>query len=190
MSTKTKYLRSTGEFFHIYNRGVDRNKIFFDDRNFRYFQQRVSASLDPSSLEINAYCLMPNHFHFIVRQLAHSAISGFMRSVCDGYAKAINKGLSRSGHLFEGKYKMKQIVNDTYLVHLSRYIHLNPVRAGLVRLPEEWQYSSCQVYFGMREEAVVSTQPVLEQFGSPRDYKKFVDEYVAEDRRRISNLLF
>ena len=190
MSTKTKYLRSTAEFFHIYNRGVDRNKIFFDDRNFRYFQQRVSASLDPSSLEINAYYLMPNHFHFIVRQLAHSAISGFMRSVCDGYAKAINKERSRTGHLFEGKYKMKQIENDMYLVHLSRYIHLNPVRAGLVRFPEEWRHSSCQVYYGVRGDPMVSTQAVLEQFGSSMDYKRFVEEYLPEDRRRINSLLF
>ncbi len=190
MSTKTKYLQSTGEFFHIYNRGVDRNKIFFDDRNFRYFQQRVSASIDPSSVEINAYCLMPNHFHFIVRQFTHSAISGFMRSVCDGYAKAINKERSRSGHLFEGKYKMKQIENDLYLVHLSRYIHLNPVRAGLVHLPEEWRHSSCQVYYGMREDPLVSTKTVLEQFGSSKDYRKFVEEYLPEDRRRINTLLF
>lgn len=190
VSAKTKYLQSTGEYFHIYNRGVDRNKIFFDDRNFRYFRQRVSASLDPSSMEINAYCLMPNHFHFIVHQITESAISGFMRGVCDGYAKAINKERSRSGHLFEGKYKMKQIVNDAYLVHLSRYIHLNPVRAGLVSLPQDWGHSSCQVYYGMREDPMVSTQAVLRQFGSSKDYRKFVEEYVAEDRRRISNLLF
>lgn len=190
MSTKTKHLQSTGEFFHVYNRGVDRNKIFFDDRNFRYFQQRVFTSLDPSSIEINAYCLMPNHFHFIIRQLMQSAISRFMRSVCEGYAKAINKERSRSGHLFESKYKMKHIENDIYLVHLSRYIHLNPVRAGLVRLPEEWRHSSCQVYYGVREDPMVSTQAVLGQFRGSKDYRKFVEEYSPEDRGRIKNLLF
>ncbi len=210
MNRKIKF--EVGGYYHIYIRGNNRQKIFLDERDqLRYLLLTYTGNTigtihlsnhDTSNLgllfkldrreplvAIGAYCLMPNHFHFIVHQITQSAISGFMRGVCDGYAKAINKERSRSGHLFEGKYKMKQIVNDTYLVHLSRYIHLNPVRAGLVRLPQNWGHSSCQAYYGMREDPMVSTQAVLEQFGSTKDYKKFVEEYVAEDRRRISNLL-
>ena len=180
---------SRGVFSYLQS-GVDRKNIFFDDRSFRYFQHRLFAAIDPASIELNAYCLMPNHFHFIVRQLTPFALSRFMRTLCDGYVKAINKERSRSGHLFESKYKMKRIENDMYLIHLSRYIHLNPVRAGLVRLPQEWPYSSCRVYFGMREEPGISTQPVFEQFRSSKDYQKFVEEYMPEDRRRIDELLF
>jgi REP element-mobilizing transposase RayT len=145
---------------------------------------------NPLSIEIIAYCLMPNHFHFIIRQLEPFGISDFMRGVCDGYAKAINKERSRSGHLFEGKYKMKHIDSDLYLFHLFRYIHLNPVRACLVSLPEEWQHSSCQAYYGLRPDPVITTQLVLGQLGGLRNYRKFVEDYVSQDKEVIKTVLF
>ena len=190
MSTKTKDLQSTDEFFHVYNRGVNKNDIFFNERNFLYFRQRMLEANNPSSIEIIAYCLMPNHFHFIIYQLEPFGISGFMRNVCDGYAKAINKERSRSGHLFEGKYKMKHIDNDLYLFHLSRYIHLNPVRACLVDLPEEWAHSSCGTYFGLRPDPVITMQLVLQQFGGLKNYRSFVEDYVPQDREKIKTVLF
>ncbi len=82
MSTKTKDLQSTDEFFHVYNRGVNRSHIFFNERNFRYFRQRMLKANNPSSIEIITYCLMPNHFHLIIRQLEPFGISSFVRSVC------------------------------------------------------------------------------------------------------------
>ncbi len=190
MSTKTKHILSTGEFFHVYNRGVNRNDIFFNERNFRYFQQRILRANNPSSVEVIAYCLMPNHFHFIVHQLEPFGISGFMKSVCDGYTKAINKERSRNGHLFEGKYKIKHIDNDLYLFHLSRYIHLNPVRACLVDSPEEWPHSSCRTYYDLRHDPIITMQVILEQFGGSREYKKFVEDYVPIDKEKIKKLLF
>ena len=190
MSTKTKNLQSRDEFFHIYNRGVDKNDIFFCERNFLYFRQRMLKANEPSLLEIVAYCLMPNHFHFIIRQLEPFGISGFMRNVCDGYTKAINKERSRSGHLFESKYKMKHIDNDLYLFHLSRYIHLNPVRACLVDLPEEWPHSSCRTYYGLQRDPVITMQLVLQQCRGLTNYKNFVKGYLPQDREKIKTVLF
>ncbi len=190
MSTKTKFIQSTGEFFHIYNRGVNKNEIFFSERNYLYFHQRMMNAHNPAAVEIIVYCLMPNHFHFILRQLQPSAISDFLKDVCDGYVKAINNERSRSGHLFEGKYKMKHINSDEYLLHLSRYIHLNPVRAKLVSSAEEWLYSSCREYYGLQQSKMVSTKVVLEQFGSSKEYRKFIEEYVPKDKVKIRNLLF
>jgi REP element-mobilizing transposase RayT len=97
MSTKTKDLQSTNKFFHVYNRGVNKNIIFFNERNFCYFRQRMLKANSLSSIEIIAYCLMPNHFHFIIRQLEPFGISGFMRNVCDGYAKQSTKNVLEVG---------------------------------------------------------------------------------------------
>jgi putative transposase len=119
MSEKTKYILSEGEYFHVYNRGVNRGEIFFSERNYRYFVQRIETLLDPATVEIVSFCLMPNHFHFICFQKQQSGISGFMKDLCNGYGKAVNLERSRTGHLFEGKYKIKLIDSNEYLLHLT-----------------------------------------------------------------------
>ena len=134
MSIKTQYLQSVGEYFHVYNRGVNRERIFFEERNYTYFLRRMRESVESSAVTVIAYCLMPNHFHLLLRQEEQYALSDFMKGVCDGYAKAINNARKRSGHLFEGKYKLKHVTDEKYLIHITRYIHMNPVRAQLVRL--------------------------------------------------------
>ncbi|MHB1050113.1 MAG: transposase [Bacteroidota bacterium] len=190
MSRKTAYIAAEGEYFHVYNRGVNRNQIFFSARNYRYFLERMSNGLNKSSVSIIAYCLMPNHFHFILFQQRPSGISDFIKSICDGYSKAINKDQERSGHLFEGKYKIKLIDSDEYLLHLSRYIHLNPVRAHLTTTAEAWEYSSAGVYFGIQTSGLVDSAVIFRQTGGSPGYRKFVEEYIEIDRMKISNLLF
>ncbi|MCK9410454.1 MAG: transposase [Bacteroidetes bacterium] len=190
MSTKTNYLQSQGDFFHIYNRGVNRESIFFESRNSDYFLQRIAEYYDPEKMEIVAYCLMPNHFHFIVRQITAFGITDFFQGVCGGYVKAVNKAYDRSGHLFEGKYKMKLIESNEYLLHLSRYIHLNPVRAKLVEQPENWEFSSCGMYYGRESEIVINSDYVLRQLNGITGYKVFVQNYEPEDKKKIDRLLF
>jgi putative transposase len=145
---------------------------------------------DPAVLEIIAYCLMPNHFHFIVRQIEANGVTEFFKSVCGGYVKAVNKAYSRSGHLFEGKYKMKLIDTDEYLIHLSRYIHLNPVRAGLVLAPECWSYSSYSAYTDVDSQNNIKSEYILHQFNGIAGYMDFVRNYKIEDKKKIEGLLF
>ena len=85
---------------------------------------------------------MPNHYHLTVIPLNDGEIEKAMQKISTGYTRAINKSLNRTGHLFSGRYKSKLIPDDNYLIHLVRYIHLNPVRAGLVDRLEDWEFSS------------------------------------------------
>ncbi len=174
MSTKTTFLNSSDEYFHVYNRGVNRDPIFLEGRNYTYFLKKLWRYLPSSGLELLAYCLMPNHFHFLVRQERPYALSVVVGNLCNGYAKGMNRALKRSGHLFESKYKLKLVDETRYLSYLTGYIHLNPVRAGLVRLPEEWDYSSCQDYLGMRPDSQVNSTIVLESFRDRKDYFEFM----------------
>jgi len=190
MSTKTHSLQAVGEYFHIYNRGVNRNHIFLEERNYEYFVRRMKTYLNPEKMALIVYCLMPNHFHLIVRQDEPYALSNFMKGVCDGYAKAINKRFKRSGHLFQGKYKIKHIDDPSYLLHLSRYIHLNPVAARLTQCPEGWKYSSYQEYCGMREASIVECDVILSRFKDRAGYVQFVRDYKPGDREKVQKFLF
>ncbi len=174
MSIKSAYLASVGEFFHLYNRGVNRDLIFFERRNYDYFLQKLWHYLDSSGVDLIAYCLMPNHFHFLVRQQIPDAVSKVIGNTCNGYVKAVNKAFGRSGHLFESKYKMKHVNQTSYLSYLTSYIHMNPVSARLVTLPEEWEYSSCREYLGKRSNRFIDSNLVLELFQSRENYREFM----------------
>lgn len=190
MSVKTNLLKSIGNYFHVYNRGVNRNAIFIEERNYDYFLQRVLKYKNDNEVQIIAYCLMPNHFHFILYQVAENGISHFIKSVCDGYAKAINKMYEKSGHLFEGKYKLKHIDDEQYLLHLSRYIHLNPVEANLATKPEDWKFSSYGEYIGRTHSNIVTPSIVLNHFKNVNDYENFVQEYKSNNSETIDKYLF
>jgi REP element-mobilizing transposase RayT len=145
---------------------------------------------DRSHLNIIAYCLMPNHFHLILKQRVPGAIPAFIKQVCDGYAKAINRSLHRTGHLFEGPYRMKPVGSDEYILHLSRYIHLNPVRAKLAARPEQWEFSSYRSYITDDDDSFVRTTVVMNICGGAKVYRKFVEEYSDAERRTVAALLF
>jgi putative transposase len=177
MSSKSKYLQSVGEYFHIYNRGVNRGAIFFEKRNYDFFVKRMTEFFPASGISFVAYCLMPNHYHFLLRQDEPNLISEYIGSVCKSYVQAINVEKKRSGHLFEGKYKIKHVNKFSYLLHLSRYIHLNPVTAGLVQRLEKWEYSSFLNYCGLRENGIVDTGIILQEFKKRENYIKFIQDY-------------
>lgn len=206
MSVKTKYLASTDSYFHAYNRGVDHARIFFSPDDYQGFLRRLRFGPLPENaaapfqkddarieardnIEIIAYCLMPNHYHFILHQLAANVISELIGRACNGYVKAVNIRLGRSGHLFEGKYKMRLVGDNRDLLHLSRYIHLNPVRAGLVMKPEDWPYSSCRDYYAESVHSFVHPDVVLEELGGRDCYREFVESYTEEDKGYIEKCL-
>jgi len=191
MSHKTTYIQSSGNYFHIYNRGINRQQIFFEDENYNFFLQRLNEYLPSSNVTIIAYCLMPNHFHLILHQHEAEAISKYVGRVCKSYVQAINKRINRTGHLLEGKYKMKLVDEVSYLLHLSRYIHLNPVRATLVEKGEMWMYSSYPAFLHAENTSVtIHPQIVLQEFKNPFEYKEFVESYIPNDKDKISKFLF
>lgn len=126
-------------------------------------------------VEIFCYCLMPNHYHLILKELVENGISKFMQKLNTGYTKYFNKKYSRSGHLFEGKYKHKEIDADFYLTYLTGYIHLNPVIAGLIKFPEQYKYSSYLDYLGKKKTDFLDFKPE-ELEVKIENYEKFILE--------------
>ena len=131
-----------GGFYHIYNRGIERRSIFHETENYHYFTRLLNAKAARHDVEVIAYCLMPNHFHLLVRPRRDHTLGRFMTGLCGSYAQALNARRQRQGALFQGRYRAVRVDRDEYLGHLARYIHLNPVAAGLVSRPGDWPYSN------------------------------------------------
>jgi putative transposase len=129
-----------GGFYHVYNRGNDRQAIFREPDNYFYFLRLLRHHLVEHNIEIIAYCLMPNHYHLLVH-LNAEGLSRRMKSFSVAYTKAMNQRFSRVGSLFQGRFQAKRVEDEAYLLHLTRYIHLNPVKAGLVARSEDWELS-------------------------------------------------
>ncbi len=163
-----------GHYYHVYNRGCNREAIFIVEDNYRYLLQQAKRILSDSSVGIIAYCLMPNHYHFFLRSDSEDAISRFIQRLFSGYTQAFNKQQKRHGTLFEGRAKSIEVGNDQYAVHLCRYIHLNPVAARLVSQPEEWPYSNYLEWTGKRQGALIDRDFVQHYYPQPGDYETFM----------------
>ncbi len=163
------------EYYHIYNRGNNRENLFREQENYRYFLRLYSKYISGIA-ETFAYCLMPNHFHAVIR-LRRLDESKFPRvaSLAFGrlfgtYAKAFNKRNHRTGSLFEGRYKRKHIVNDRQLIATICYVHLNPVHHGFVEQPSQWTWSSYNVIANSKESKVAVDQ-VLKVFDDVEHFR-------------------
>lgn len=139
-----------GAAHHVYSRGNQKLAIFLSDEDRFYFLKVLGDAFDRFGVIFLAYCLMPNHYHLMVRALLGS-FSRALHLINTAYSVYLNKKHSRCGHLFQGRFKSILIEADTYAYELSRYIHLNPVRAGMVRLPEDFQWSSYREFTGLRQ---------------------------------------
>jgi putative transposase len=121
-----------GHYYHLYNRGADRAPIFREEDNWLFVLRKVKEYCRTLSLTPIAYCLMPNHYHFLIRQEGDHGAGLLPQRVFNSYTKAFNKRYGRSGTLFEGNYKALAVEEDAHLLHLCRYIHANPVKDGFV----------------------------------------------------------
>jgi REP element-mobilizing transposase RayT len=138
-----------GAFYHIYSRGNQKQEIFFSDEDRYYFLRALGDANEKFGMRFHAYCLMPNHYHLFA-ETPFGGLSRALHLINTAYTVYLNKKHSRCGHLFQGRFKSILVEAETYAWELSRYIHLNPVRAGIVRQPEEYPWSSCREYLGTR----------------------------------------
>jgi putative transposase len=215
-----------GGFYHVYNRGVEKRNIFQDEQDYKvllkYLKTALSIPPDPKTLNIPvsfkgvsfkgvpkltknfngeidllSYCLIPNHFHFELYQKSITSIELFMRSVFTRYSMYFNKKYKRVGKLFQSAYKARQITTDDDLLHLSRYIHLNPL--GKVNKLTD-AYSSYAEYLGMRNTSWVKPERILAYFQKTGDdfkqiytYKDFVEKFAQNEKKTkkaLAHLLF
>lgn len=167
-------------YYHVYNRGAGSQPIFYDDQDRLKFLSLFSRYLDDAdqinysyekyAVEIIAYCLMGNHFHLLLYQEQDiDAISKFMKSVTTAYSMYFNRKYKRSGHLFQGVFRAARITNQSYLLHITRYIHMNP-RSYL-----RYRWSSLRCYLGQPHETWLNPERVNSM--SPAAYKQFLQEY-------------
>jgi putative transposase len=193
-----------GEFYHVYNRGVAKRPTFLNKRDYeqtlltiiyyRFFNTPMKLSrlkelsiderenllikMEASSkplIKIVSYVLMPNHFHFLLYQATDGGISKFLSTFANSYTKYFNTKYERVGPLFQGLFKSVRIEGDEQLLHVSRYIHLNPVISYVIKESDlvSYRWSSLPAFL-KKESSFVWTDPILENFSSPMEYKKFV----------------
>ncbi len=175
-------LIAPGEYYHIYNRGTRRENIFFTPEHWRFFLHRLKEYFLPEYGNVIAYCLMPNHFHLIVQVRCEDFGLKVMMSLTVSYTKAVNRETGRTGHLFQGPYQAKHIESSAQLMQLSRYIHLNPVKAGFVEKPEDWKYSSYRDYIGLRDGSIPKINIVMSEFLNPHDYRDYVETVQVDEK--------
>jgi len=177
-----------GGVYHVYNRGVNRQAVFFCAENWGYMLRLLRRHFRPDLVDLVAYCLMPNHYHLMVRLKVDDFGKQVMQPWGVAYTKAVNKQQDRVGPVFQGPFQAVHVARDEHLMHLSRYIHRNPVDAGLVGTPAAWSFSSYRDYIGLRQGTLPRTDDVLALFPSREAYREFVE--TEQDLSVIADLMF
>jgi len=176
---RRKEIFAKGCVFHIFNRGCNKENIFFDDDNYGFLLEKLRTYTKEFDVSVIAYCLMPNHYHLILKQKGEISLSKCIQHTFNSYTKAINKRYRRSGTLFEGKYKAREIYDDKSILEVSRYVHRNPLGGGLVKNIEDWKYSNYQEWIDIRNGNLYDKKFVKVHFPNPDDYKQYVLDYYS-----------
>lgn len=189
-----KLIFATGEFYHIFNRGVDKRKIFLKRGHYVRFVETLKRILKTGSatpgllkpdkslalygkLNFVCYCLMPNHYHFLLRQREEDGITEFMHKLSTSYTKYFNLANKRTGRLFGFTFKAVHVESDEQLLHLSRYVHLNPLIGKLTSNLKRYSWSSYPEYINAgkdgfcRKEEILGFYPGRSRY---KDYQRFV----------------
>lgn len=214
MATNRKLVFANDEIYHVFNRGVEKRPTFTNKREldralltldyYRYdelplklskflianeiLKEQILENLKKDYeklVEIVCFCFMPNHFHLLLKQKMENGISIFVSNFTNSYTRYFNTKHERIGPLFEGIFKAVRVVSDEQLVHVTRYIHLNPVSSFLVE-PEDlesYKWSSYPSFLGLSENNFIVKDIVLDFFSSTKDYKKFVLDQVDYARQ-------
>ena len=191
-----KVILATGETYHIFNRSIRQTPLFTNKKEFkiflkatRYYLQRKPPvkfcfyRLQPNTYKLDFskplvklinYCLMPDHFHFCLTQLVEDGIRKFIHRLATSYSHYFNIKYKQKGPVFESKFKAVRVESQEQLIHLSRYIHLNPVTSFLVEDPEDYEFSSYKIYLGKETSDFVDSSLVMGDFRLTENYKQFV----------------
>jgi REP element-mobilizing transposase RayT len=174
-----------GALYHVTARGNERKRIYFNKTDYKKFREYIEGTQEKYGCLLHAYVFMTNHYHMII-ETPKPNISKVMHYINGSYTTYINKKRDRSGHLFQGRYKAILIDRDNYLLELSRYIHLNPVRAHIVEKPEEFINSSYASYIGNRKDDIVHHNQILNMISkdkktAPKLYRDFVENGIGVD---------
>ena len=169
-----------GALYHVISRGNQRQRVFKDDPDQRRFETLLSETVKGHALTLYAYVLMPNHFHLLL-EVSRAPLSKAMQSLLYRYTSYYNRRYRKIGHLFQGRYKAILCDRDSYLMELIRYIHLNPVRAGMVKKPKLYRWSSHGEYLRGRSARGIAVDQGLKLWGAQRGqaikaYQRFVRE--------------
>jgi putative transposase len=167
-----------GGYYHIYNRAAQQGSLFREPTNYLFVIARMQQYASSLALSVLAYCLMPTHYHFLLRQDGKASAGLLPQRVFNSYTKAYNQRYEQSGTLFEHRFQAKAIKNSNYLLQLCRYIHANPVKDGLVADPADWPYSNYLDWIGERNGRLLDRNFVFEQFTDGAEYKAFVLDYL------------
>ncbi|MDP2913550.1 MAG: transposase [Candidatus Omnitrophota bacterium] len=167
----------SGALYHVMQRGNDKKDIFIEDADKRHFLKLCRDVKEEFGYILYCYALMNNHFHMTIETPNATGISKIMQLIEGYYAIFFNKKYSRVGHLFQGRFKSILVEKDAYLLNLSRYVHLNPVKTGYVNLPNEYQWTSYGVYLGDRRDILVDTDLILNYFNDGLHREEAVDGY-------------
>lgn len=189
-----------GEYYHVFNRGNDKRDIFLQPRDYKRFLQTfyyyqfagpkprlsqyaksqlnlINFQDNQKLVEIICFCLMPNHFHFLLKQVADNGVSIFLSQISNSYTKYFNTKYGHIGALLQGAFKSVLIENDEQFIHVSRYIHLNPIVSGICIDLETYRWSSCKEYItGFFYYS--SPEEVLRLFSNKDSYKEFLENQI------------
>lgn len=199
------------EIYHIFNRGVEKRTTFEDKKDLDRFTEtlayyrseapparfsfRKRPILKPKKkgapmVEVLCYCLMPNHFHALVKQLKKGGITSYLSKLTNSYTKYFNTRYKRVGPLFQGTFKAVRIADDEQLIHVSRYIHLNPLTDYIVRDLRKFPFSSYLEYMG-EQDGFCQKEQILSHFKNPSAYETFVldQEDYARSIKRIERAI-
>jgi len=218
---RRKFEFSIGEFYHVYNRGTEKRLIFSDGNDYNrfitllylcnsskpvninnYFREGLSftelivnVDTGDSIVDIGAYCLMPNHFHLLLKEKTENGISQFMKKLLTAYSMYFNKKHKRTGRLFEGPFLAKHLDTDNYLKYIISYIHLNPIKLidsswkerGIIdylRAKQhlaDYLYSSYLDYIGKhrKEGKILAREKFPEYFRNFKDFDQFINEWLS-----------
>lgn len=209
MATNRKLVFINNGFYHVFNRGLDKRPTFtntwelnralelmefyqYKNTNIKFSRYKkltsdkrletwTKISKGPKLVEVICFCLMPNHFHLLLRQLEDKGIAIFMSNFINAYTRYFNTKSKRTGNLFEGVFKAVYIEDDEQLIHLSRYIHLNPTTSSLINIKqlEKYPWSSYPNYLCLRNDNIIKKEAVIDFFKLPAKYKDFVVNQAA-----------
>ena len=190
-------------FYHIFNRGVEKRQIFLTERDYERFLQTLyyyqfsgpkpkfsnkyrfknkEFDKNPKIVDLLAFCLMPNHFHLLIKQLEDGGTQEFLSKIANSYTKYFNTKHKRVGPLFQGQFKAVLIESDEQLIHVSRYIHLNPYVADITKDWDNFPYSSIRQFTGTSSLQICNTEHLLAFFKDSQSFLSFTKDYESYGR--------